>query len=535
MEIITTLTIIFFAASVTLFTFDRLDHPAIPAYILAGLIAGNFIDTSSLLDLAQLGIAFLVFTFGLKFDPKRLKKEAEIGLNTTTIQVFTVGLLGYFSAQILGFNNIDSIIFSTAAALSSTLIGLQLTSAEIQSDLLHGRISESIHLIQDILGLILIAAIFATTLSDSLYALGSLTFLLILSLLIREYGFDKAAEAADYSSELMMLAGLTTLVGMIGLTTLLGLPMVTGAFAAGLTAAKFPHNMELLETLGSIKDFFSAIFFVALGALIIFPDSRTILAAAVLILLTSIIKPFVTYNALRFQGLDPRTGMLTALSLDQVSEIALIIGIQGFLTGLISQQAFQTVLIGATASMILSSYTKKHEEEIYQKLKPEKTVGEKVNLQNHVILVGYDIQGLRLLDSLEEENARVVVIENDPEKVSALKERGAPAVYGDIMDHETWQEANYTESDLVVSTVPSLDVSQKILDLEAPDDKIVRAEDTEEASELFERGALHVIVPDIASSELLVDHIEGIVHKENYREELRRKNLLEVREYLESR
>ncbi|MFP4038433.1 MAG: cation:proton antiporter [Candidatus Nanohaloarchaea archaeon] len=554
MEIISTLTLIFLTASAVLLLFHRFDHPAIPAYIIAGIIVGGItglepfitqellngaipeitLVEDQLLNLAQLGIAFLVFTFGLKFDPQRLRQEASVSLDTTAAQIFVIGAIAYFTGLQLGFTSMESAIFSTAAALSSSLVGLQLADREIQNDLLHGRISESIHLIQDLIGLALITVLFASTVSSSLHALGAATSVIILALLIREYGFDFVADQSNYSTELMMLAGLTSLIGMIALTSYLGLPMVIGSFAAGLTAAKFPHNMELLDTLGSLKDFFSAIFFVALGALISIPDPKTILSAFLLVLLTSMLKPFVTYKSLVFEGLDPRTSMLSALSLDQVSEIALIVAIQAFLTEMISGQVFNSVIIAATFSMLTSSYTKRHEEWIYQKLKPDREVGEKVNLEDHVIVVGYHVQGIRVVDSLLEENARVAVIDNDPEKVSTVEERGIPGVYGDIMDKETWQEANFTEAKLVVSTVPSFRVSKKIMELEEPEDKIVRAENMEEASILLNQGAVHVIVPDLASSEILIDHIEGIIHNENYREELRRKSLLELREYLET-
>jgi len=555
MEIISTLTMIFLTASAVLLLFHRYDHPAMPAYIIAGVIVGGItglepfitqellnggiseitLAEEQLLSLAQLGIAFLVFTFGLKFDPKRLKQEASTSLDTTTVQVFIVGVLAYFAGTTLGFTSIESAVFSTATALSSSLVGLQLADREIQNELLHGRISESIHLIQDLIGLTLITVLFATSASNAFYSLGAGTLVMILALLLREYGFDFVAREADFSTELMMLAGLTSLIGMIGLTTYLELPMVIGSFAAGLTAAKFPHNMELLDTLGSLKDFFSAIFFVALGALISVPTLEVLLAASILLVLTSIIKPVITYRTLRFQGLDPRTSMLSALSLDQVSEIALIIVIQAFLANIISDLLFQSVIIAGTFSMLLSSYTKRHEERIYQKLRPEKEVEERISLKDHIIVVGYDVQGIRIIDSLIKEDARIAVIENDPEKISAVKERGLEGVYGDIMDIETWQEANYTEAELIISTVPSMKVSKKILELGYPEDKIVRAEEADEASILLDRGAMHVIVPDIASSELLIDHLEGLVHNENYREKLRRKSLLEVREYLESR
>ena len=554
MEIISTLTLIFLVSSATILLFNRYDHPSIPAYIVSGIVialileaqpyvAHDFISgflgsvelqRNTLLNFAQIGIAFLVFTFGLKFDPKRLKREASTSLDVTTFQIAVLGSIGFFAAKLFDFTNLESAVIATAAALSSSLIGLQLADREIQNELLHGRLSESIHLIQDVIGLMLITIIFSANLSNSFEALGSSIILIGFALIIREYGFDFVAKQADYSRELLMLAGLSSLVLAVTMTTLLGIPMVIGSFAAGLAAAKFPHNMELLDTLGSLKDFFSAIFFVSLGALLTLPSKEVLIASITILGLSSVVKPAIIYYSLRWKNLDPRTSMLSALSLDQVSEISLIIAIQAFIAGLISEPVFQAVILGGVISMLTSSYTKRHEEQIYQLLKPEKKVEDKINLEDHIILVGYDIQGLRIVDNLLEEEARVAVIENDPEKVSALKERGIPAVYGDIMDKETWLEANYTEAQLVISTVPSRKVSEKILDLDNPEDKIVRSEDPDEASILLSQGALHAVVPDIASSELLIDHIEGIMSNKSYREELRRKSLLEVREYLES-
>lgn len=555
MEIISTLTLIFLVSSAMILIFKKFDHPSIPAYLVSGiliavileaepLIAQDFVkglissvelQRNTLLNFAQIGIAFLVFTFGLKFDPKRLRKEASISLDVTTLQILVLGATGFFTAKLFSFTDLESAVIAAAAALSSSLIGLQLADREIQNELLHGRLSESIHLIQDIFGLVLITVFFSTSLANSVKALGAMIIVLIGALIIREYGFDFVAKQAEYSRELMMLAGLTSLIGSVVLTSFLGLPMVIGSFAAGLAAAKFPHNMELLDTLGPLKDFFSAIFFVSLGALITLPDVKTLFAALTLLIISSVVKPAIIYHSLNLKGLDARTSMLSALSLDQVSEISLIIAIQAFISGLISESVFQVIILGGTASMLASSYTKRHEEKIYQWLKPQRKIGERINLEDHIIIVGYDIQGLRIIDKLMEEEARIAVIENDPEKVSSLKEQGIAAVYGDVMDKKTWQEANYTESKLVISTVPSRRVSEKILELKNPDDKILRAKEPDEASILLDKGALHVMVPDIASSELLIDHIEGIMHNENYREELRRKSLLEVRKYLESR
>ena len=477
MEMITALTAIFLVSSIMILLFKRFDHPSIPAYIVSGIIIASILESrifltgelgsiissielqqETLLSLTQIGIAFLVFIFGLKFDPKRLKKEASISFDTTTFQIAIVGSLGFLTAKTLGLTNLESAVIASTAALSSSLIGLQLADREIQNELLHGRLSESIHLIQDVIGLALIAVIFSTSVSGSIQSIGATVLLIGFALLIREYGFDFIAKQADYSRELLMLAGLTSLTGAVMLTTYLEIPMVIGSFAAGLSAAKFPHNMELLDTLGSLKDFFSAIFFVSLGALVTIQGQNIILISVAILGLSSVVKPGIIYHTLRFKGLDPRTSMLSALSLDQVSEISLIIAIQAFTAGMISEPVFQAVILGGTASMLTSSYTKRHEEEIYQRLRPQKKIEDKINLEDHIIMVGYDIQGIRMLDKLQEEEGRVAVIENDPEKISSLEEKGIPAIYGDVMDKETWQEANYTESKLVISTVPSMRV-----------------------------------------------------------------------------
>ncbi|MFO7794105.1 MAG: cation:proton antiporter [Candidatus Nanohaloarchaea archaeon] len=535
MEIISTLTAIFVAASVTLLIFDKFNHPAIPAYIIAGLTVGYFIDSQSLMNLAQIGIAFLVFIFGLKFDPKRLKDEARTSLNATTVQILLTSFIAYSASVFIGYSSFDSAVFAIAAGLSSSLIGLELAEKEIQFELLHGRIAESMHMIQDIIGLLILGVIFASGIENAVYSLGITVGMLAFALVLREFAFDFIAKQADFSSELMMLSGLTALVGFISVTQFFEIPMAIGAFAAGLTAAKFPHNMELLDTMGSIKDFFSAVFFVALGALVTFPTLGVLSLAALLVFFTSFVNPYASYKALKIQGYDSRTSMLASFPLDQISEITLIIAIQASILGLLSNTMFQAVLLAGVMSMMISSYTKKYEEELYQMLKPEKKAEDPLDIEDHVIIVGHHIQGKRILEHLQEEGVKVAVIDNDPEKVSETEEKGVPAVYGDIMDQETWIEANYTEAQLIVSTVPSKKVSEKILDLEKPEDKIVRASDPWEAVEHMENGAIHAVVPDIAASELLIDHIEGVMHHENYREELRRKSLLEVREYLESR
>jgi len=499
-----------------------------------------------MITFAQIGLSFLVFMFGVKIDPERLSSVASDSLKTTVIQVTFVSILGLAISYLLGFNAFESVVFVLATSLSSTLVGLELLEKEIDLKLAHGRIAESIHLSQDI-----IAIFFLMILGSSVFTVDAVltsllhgTGVLLLALIFRAYLFDYIAALAAGSRELLMLVSITMLISFLGLTEFLHISLAIGSFAAGFAVSKYPHNMEILDTTGSLKDFFSAIFFVSLGALLAVPSIEVVLLSGLMLLITSVIKPYTVIASLVHLGQNKRTAYLTGTSIDQVSELSLIIAIQAFLAGMISDMLFQAITITATASMIISSYTTKHGDKIYRIFSPVDTlndrqeeVSEKLSeheMDDHIIVLGYDIEGKRIVEKLKEKEVDFVVIENNPEKVTELKERSENYVFGDAMDDKTWHEAQYREAQLIISTVPMEKTSQKILDLETDADKILRAENITEAQNLLDQGAIYVILSKVLSEELLLDHIEGIMENKNYKEELRRKNMLELRRYLQS-
>ncbi len=538
---------VFVASSVILFLFDRFSHPALPAYIVAGVIVGNFFPADEMINFTQIGLSFLVFIFGVKMDPERLETVAGDGLKTAAIQITSVSALSLGLSFLLGLTGFESLIFVLATALSSTLVGLDLLEKEVDLRLAHGRLAESLHLSQD-----LIAVIFLMILGASSYTLEAVSLslahgfgLLVAALLFRKYLLDYVARLTENSRELLMLVSITVLIGFLSLTEYLHISLAIGSFAAGLAVSKYPHNMEILDTTGSLKDFFSAIFFVSLGALLTIPSPRVLILSGVMLLLTVLVKPFAVITSLVALGQNKRTAYLTGFSIDQVSEFALIITIQAYLSNLIGDAVFQSVIITATLSMMISSYTAKHGDRIYDLLSsydhiaafPQK-VSESVSkheLEDHVIVVGHDTQGKRIIETLEDEEVDYLVIDNDPEKITDLEEKGEKYVFGDVMDDSTWEKADYRDADLIISTVPLEKTSRKILSLDTDADKILRSEDVEEAEELLADGAIYVNVPEVLSSELLLDHIEGLMENIRYREDLRRRNMIEVRKYLQSR
>lgn len=545
-EIISTLTAVFVAAAAMLFIAKRLGQPAIPAYIVAGIGTGIFVDQQELIQFAELGIAFLIFVFGMCFDPGRIKSVARESQITTIIQISFIGTSAFGVATIFGLERLNSLYFALAAALSSSLIGLELMEKEVEKNVIHGRLSESINLLQDSIGVIAIIALGASSFaySDVLSALGSGAALIAAGLAIRLFLFDHLAKLAEGSRELLMLSSLSLLTGFIYMSEVLGLSIFVGAFSAGIAVARFPHNMEIIDTMGSIKDFFAAIFFVVLGALLSVPSLSVLSLAFLLILMTTVIKPLIVVTSLILQGYDSRTAYLTGFGLDQISEYALIIAIEAFLAGTIATGVFEAIVIAAVVTMTISSYTTKHQHRAFElvagnrilntawrEMNPEKTIDSA--LADHVILIGYDIQGKRIAEALNENDKQFVVMDNDPEKIADARKNGENFIYGNVMSTETWKHAKPEQAELILSTVPFRSVSERILSIETEADKVLRAEEVEDAHELLEEGATYVAVPDILSSELLEDHLRRTLNDREYREELRRRNLLEVRRYLQ--
>ncbi|MFB6175448.1 MAG: cation:proton antiporter [Candidatus Nanohalobium sp.] len=542
-EILLLLTAVFAVSSVLILVLEEFSHPYLPAYIAAGLMIGHFVNPSSFYLIAEIGIAFLVFIFGLKLEPERLRSVAKDSQAMTTVQVTFVGLFTYISGLLIGLNPLNSLYLSMTAALSSSLIGMQLIHKEIEIDLLHGKLAESTQLVQDIIAIVVVITL------NSIYSNSNTIFmhaLMGLGLLgtagfIRKFIFADIAESIDEDRELMVMTSLGFLTGYIAIAQVIGLSTVVGAFAAGIAISKFPYNIEVVDTIEPLKDFFSLLFFVSLGALIVYPSLEAVLIAAVLLFFSQLVKPVMAITLLIRQGYDKRTAHLAGFNIDQISEFALIIAIQAYIGGLLNPEVFQGIILAASASFLISSYTSRHGEQIHKNLKwfePFKPSNRKIKkksqvggLEDHVILVGYDTQAKIIAEALKEEDADFVVIENNPDRINEAMENENNYIFGDAMDESTWEKANLDKASVVISTVPVNKVSRKILGEASDTDVSVRVSRMRDAKK-FVDDSVYVEVPDLLASERLADHIRGVLDDPNYREELRRRNLLEIRRLL---
>jgi len=204
-EVILALSVVFITASVLLVIANQFGFSAIPFYIIAGLITGMFVDQPELVELAQWGIAFLVFVFGLRLDVSDLQSVLRDGEVVAITQVVVVGpiavAIGYLFATSFGFNEPirNAIYFGAAATLSSTIVGAGVLKSELRSNLVHGRLASSIHLFDDLIAIVVVLMLSAEVITDPTVVTSKLGFgvlFLIAGLFIYRHGFELLVRAA---------------------------------------------------------------------------------------------------------------------------------------------------------------------------------------------------------------------------------------------------------------------------------------------------------------------------------------------------
>ena len=546
-EMLTAVAIIFIVAGPFLLFANRFDLPAPPLLILAGIVAGLFIDEVLALELAQFGIALLVFTFGVGIQISSIEPVLADSEIVALGQIFVVGLLGVGFGVLFGLPVGESVYLGVAVALSSTIVATSLLQTEIRSNLVRGRLGQSIQFVQDLfaVGFMLIVGAGVFELDPIVLQIGYGAVFLIAAVLINRYVFDVMGRLAGDSDELMIVGVVSLLVVFVGAAAAVDVPIVVGAFAAGLAVRHDPAEyLGLFNGLESIKDFFVAIFFVTIGALVVLPFVHTGVAASIeklvlvagLVVLTAIIKPAVTAAILIHQGYEARTATLTGFSTDQISEFSLIIAIEALLVGLLTQSVFDAIVLAAAITMITSTVTQQYNEQFYRVLADRGVVSgrhDKIDelsdvpeeITDHVIILGYGQKGRRMVETCETLDRPYVVIENNPALRETVARDCDAYVFGDAMEPYTWQKANADDARVIMSMTSSAVVSRRLLAAAYDAPLVLRARDEPTALSLLEAGATYVAVPDLLASEQLVQHVQALVDGEITSAELRETGL----------
>jgi len=491
----------------------KLRQPLIPAYILSGFLllkAGLITDVVTVRTLSEIGIAFMLFTVGLEFELRKLRKIGKIFVVGGSLQIVITTIIAFIVMMLLNFNTLISFYLALVVAFSSTMVVVKLLSDRNELDTLHAKITIAILLVQDIAAVLAISflPILDSISFNTIMLFVAKTMAILVLIIVSPYFLKPLFNFAAKHQELLLLGALAVCFTFIFIMQTAGFSTAIGAFIAGVLLANLPYRLEIIGKMTPLRDFFVTLFFVSLGLELVEVNFSNILTPLIVILLlVLILKPFIVLMITSLFHYERKTSFLTATSLAQTSEFSLVLGFQGLMLNHIPKDVFSLMLLVTIISITITTYLMKYDKKIYKllshhlrffEIKPKETsfIKEK---DFDVVLFGCNRLGYSILRALTKLNTKFVVVDYDPEVIELLTKSGIQCIYGDATDPEILEKIDIKRPKLFISTVADRDDNLYLLKKikEKNKDALVflTATQLDDALEFYEAGAHYVIIP----------------------------------------
>ncbi len=522
------------------FILQKLKLPSIIGFLLTGIIIGPFglslikaVEQVELLS--EIGVILLLFVIGMELSIKQLASIKKTVFIAGFLQVgITVGVAALIY-NLLGNSWNESVFVGFLFSLSSTAIVLKTLQDRQELSATHARNALAILIFQDIIvvPMMLITPMMAGESANIgmsiLMLLLKSGVIVVITYISARYIIPKLmyAVAKTNSKELFLLVTITLCFAIAFLTSAIGLSLALGAFIAGLIVSESEYSHQATSIILPFRELFTSFFFVSVGMLLDLSFFlNNILIILLLVLLVFIIKSSIAAIAVGFLKYSTRTAILTGLSLFQIGEFAFILSKVGIKYNLLTPETNQYFLSISIVSMILTPFVIIFSEKIADILIDlSKKFGLKnvlssntkikeiseVNLENHLIIIGYGINGSNLAKAARASNIPFIVIEMNAETVKKERAKGLPIIYGDATQDHILETVHLSNARAVVVAIAgNFAIKSIIKKIRSSSDSlylVVRTRYVAETSELLALGADEVIPEEFETSIQIFEHI----------------------------
>jgi monovalent cation:H+ antiporter-2, CPA2 family len=367
--------VIMIIAAIMLIITYKLRQPMVIGYILAGMVIGPYTPPFTLIQsvetvnvFAELGIIMLLFVIGTEFPIAKLKSVSKTALIVGIPESLGTLVIVFFTAQTLGFSLFDSVFIALAMSITSTVVTIKILE---ELNILTDRSSVlilGVLIIEDIIAVTALAILQSTAVAGAnqvsiiqitlsigvvLAFIGSI---LVLGSKFIPNALDKVGKTNDYALLLIVILGLA--FGLSFAASALGLSVVIGAFLAGVLVAESKTAAIAKVITIPLRDVFSALFFISIGALMdISLIPLFIVPAMVLILSSFASKLLIVTGILQFRRYDYGTSLRTGLGLSASrGEMSLIIAKGGQDIGAISSSVLPILGVVTVVTTFMAPY-----------------------------------------------------------------------------------------------------------------------------------------------------------------------------------
>ena len=523
-EFLKTFALIFGVSTLVVYLFHKLKIPAVVGFLFSGMIIGpyglGFAGDTKIIELfAEIGLILLLFIIGIELSPTKLIEMRGFLFLAGALQILiTTVVVVVISVSFWGLKT--SIFIGLLVSLSSTAIVLKYLIDRGEVDAPYGRVIVGILIFQDLVAVL--ATAFIPLLSGEEFKISAFifkiftSFIVVVAVIWASRKFVPILMFQVIKSrirELLIISVMFLCFSIALLASEMGFSLAFGAFLAGLLISESEYAHQVTADIIPFRESFMALFFVSIGMLLNFDFVVENLTAIVLItLLIIFVKVISTFLSVFISGGGFRISAISAIALAQVSEFSFVLILLGKKFGFVDEKFYNFFISVSVITMIIAPFLLKFAHkippvfEVHRKIKNKifAEADEKVELENHVIIVGFGLNGKNVARVLKSVGIPYVVLELNILTVRKMREEGEPIFHGDASSVDVLRKVGIKKAKLLIVAISDPASVRRIVSIarsENPDIYIiVRTRYVSEVDELKKLGADEVIPEEFETS-----------------------------------
>ncbi len=378
--LVTDIALVLALAAVVVLLFQRLKISVVVGYLAVGILIGALApslgviqDAGTISALAELGVILLIFTIGLEFNLRKLRRQGLRVLLIGTVEIILMFGVGYWTATLFGWSPLEAIYLGAIFSIASTMVLVKalMESRKLNSE--EGQLVVGILIIEDLAIVLLLALLSGLSTTGAVAPVELLTILSRMALFMFvtvALGLLAIPRVVDYvarvhSREILLMTVLGLCFGMAVFALFLGLTPAVGAFIMGVLVAEAHHNEAVLRAIGPLRDVFVALFFVSMGILVDLGSVVQLLWLALLLVVVFVLaKATVVSTIAALFGSKGRTALAAGFTMVAVGEFSLLVAKLGLDLGVTRPFLFPVTATMVMVTAVLGSISIRHSDRL---------------------------------------------------------------------------------------------------------------------------------------------------------------------------
>jgi len=461
---------------------ERLRQNAIVGYLLAGMLLGpNALDVISsgaqVRALAELGVALLLFTIGLEFSWRRLRRMGAVALGGGALQVILTTTVVTVGAMLFGLPSRTAVAAGSIIALSSTASVVRVLVARAELDSISGRHALGILLVQDLAVVPLVILVTVLGRGDTPWQTAGMLLRLIGLALLLVAGFFVlfnyvvprllGTQTMQRNRELPVLLAVVVGLGSAWAAHMIGTSPAVGAFVAGLLLAETPFARQIRADIASLRTLLMTLFFSSIGML---GDPGWVaghwVALSAVVAGIVIGKPLVIWVLLRAFGRTHRHALSTGMCLGQVGEFSFVLAAVALASGIMNDAQFKLIVAATITTLFLTPYlvaaapavshwtVSRLERRGLVRVFARPVAAVAPRPEGHLLIIGFGPAGQAVGETLLDRADDVWVVDLNARAVTAARRLGFRGFVGDAAHPQVLDDLDFAAAAALVITIP---------------------------------------------------------------------------------